>query len=321
MDSGRELFNRFRRGQTMSRPAFVPLIRGLVAKVGGVAAQPMHADPTLWANSLDKTANLLNLDGVVVGFDMTLLAEGCGCRVEWVDDRPVVHPPPGPLNQAPDETGRMKHALEAARRVFQVCQQSRACVAALTGPATLATQLFGPEQAVTRLAEVKPLILKATEAFCQMRPDVIIFLEGRALAQEGPTPAQRRLYNTLKNVAGYYDVLSGLYLKNYPPADVPRFAALNLDIYVLGPPADGGLPPLEGLWELSQGAVGVGIGLPTDDLPTAREVIRMGLDLYAKRGRQGLFFTSLGSLTREARLETLRQLIAEINQVRLQGVG
>ncbi len=321
MDSGRELFNRFRRGQTMSRPAFVPLIRGLAAKVGGVAAQPMHADPTLWANSLDKTANLLNLDGVVAGFDMTLLAEGCGCAVEWVDDRPVVHPPQGPLNPDPSQAGRMKHALEAARRVFQVCQQTRACVAAVTGPATLASQLFSPEAAAARLAEVKPLAVRATEAFCQMRPDVIIFLEGRALAQEGPTPAQRRLYNTLKNVAAYYDVLSGLYLQNYRAGDLPRLAALNLDIYVLGPPLEGGLPPLEGLWELAQGAVGVGVGLPTDDLPAAREVIRLGLELYAKRGRRGLFFTSLGSLTREASLETLRQLIGEINQVRLQGEG
>lgn len=37
METGRELFVNFMRGNPLSRPAFVPLIRGLAAKVGGTA--------------------------------------------------------------------------------------------------------------------------------------------------------------------------------------------------------------------------------------------------------------------------------------------
>ena len=135
----RERFKGFVNGEPITRPAFVPLIRGLLARVEGMSMETLTSDPTLWANSLMKTARLFGLDGVVVGLDVTLMAEASGCPVAWEEDRPILMPLQGNLNEAPERSGRMQHALEAANRLFETCRSEVACLVALTGPVTLAT--------------------------------------------------------------------------------------------------------------------------------------------------------------------------------------
>ena len=227
----------------MERPAFVPLVRGLAARVGGVKAEAYTQDPTAWASLLIKTAELFNLDGVVAGLDFTLLAEACGCPVRWRDDRPAIAGPAPQLCSEPEQAGRLKVALEKARQVFEVTRSNRACVAALTGPVSLARQVFGPEEGLARLAEIKPLAVRVTEAFCATRPDVLIFLEGRALAQGEIGMPQRKIYNTLRNLAAHYDIPVGMFLRNYAD-DLPSgLEKLKIDFHVLGLSQDGGLPP------------------------------------------------------------------------------
>ena len=98
MTGGRELFASFLKGAPLSRPAFVPLVRGLAARVGGVKVESYSQDPTAWANLLIKTAELFDLDGVVAGLDFTLLGEACGCPLRWEDDRPVIAGPAATLS-------------------------------------------------------------------------------------------------------------------------------------------------------------------------------------------------------------------------------
>ena len=317
MLSGRELFTKFLKGEPLERAPFVPLIRGLTARVEGLAQEAIHSDPSLWANCLAKTTELFDFDGIVAGFDFSLMAEACGCRIKWENDRPRIAALPEALCQTPEESGRMKNALEAAGRVFQVCRARRACVAALTGPVTLAHQLFGREEGEKRLSEVKQLMVRVTEAFCRIRPDVLVFMEGRPLALAEPTAAHRRLYQTLKNITSYYNLSDALYLQGYCPEDVGSFASLKMDIYILGPSQNQGLPPLSALWDLGAEARGIGIGLPMSDIPRAREVIQQGVDWYGAKGRKSFFFTSFGPVTRDVHLETLQQLIREIELVRL----
>jgi len=83
MVTGRELFTTFLRDEPLPRPAFVPMIRGLISRVEGVPMETLMNDPTLWANSLVKTHKLFRFDGVVVGLDFTLMAEACGCGIAW----------------------------------------------------------------------------------------------------------------------------------------------------------------------------------------------------------------------------------------------
>jgi hypothetical protein len=247
-----------------------------------------------------------------VGLDFTLMAEACGCGIVWEDDRPRVMPPANGLLEDPQETGRMKHALETARRVFEVSRQEQACIACMTGPVTLAGYLFG-EAWPDHLGEVKQRMVQVAEAFCHAGPDAIIFLERGPLALVPKiTLAHRKIYNTLKNIAEYYDVRTGLYLQGYDPDRVDDFRALRLDMYVLGPSADRSIPPVPRVWELGVGALGVGLGLPLNDPDKARELIREGKELYRTTGGRGIFFTSLGPATRDTDLEVLHGLVDEI---------
>jgi len=309
--TGRELFGDFLRGEPLTRPAFVPMIRGLLSRVEGLPMEALTSDPTLWANSLMKTTQLFGFDGVVVGLDFTLMAEASGCPVTWEEDRPIVMPPQGDLNEAPERSGRIQHALEAARRLFETCRSEVACVAALTGPVTLASQLFGPEEGPERTREVKPLLVRVAEAFCAARPDMLLFLEDSP-AWTGPTTAHRRIYNTLKNIASYYDVYSGLYLQGVGSQNLSGFSGLNMDVYVLGPSVNDPLPSPSALWGLGEGALGVGLGLPLDDVGKAREVIGDGQRLHREQAGPGFFLTSIGPVTRDANLEALHTLADEI---------
>lgn len=273
--------------------------------------ETLTSDPTLWANSLMKTTRLFGLDGVVVGLDVTLMAEACGCPVTWEEDRPVLMPRKGDLNEAPERSGRIQHALEAARRLSETCRSEVACLVALTGPITLASQLFGPEEGPHRAGELKPLLVRVTEAFCATRPDVLLFLEDRP-AWTGPTPAHRRVYNTLKNIASYYDVTSGLYLQGMDSQNLYDFSGLNMDVYVLGAAENDPLPSPSALWRLGEGALGVGLGVPLDDLGKAREIIGNGQRLYRERTGPGFFLTSIRPVHREVDVEAFRSLADEI---------
>lgn len=312
MVTGRELFTRFLRDEPLPRPAFVPMIRGLLSRVEGVSMETLTNDPTLWANSLVKTHKLFLFDGVVVGLDFTLMAEACGCGIVWENDRPKALPAVNGLLENPQETGRMKHALETARRVFEVSRRDQACIAAMTGPITLASYVFGSEWP-DHLNEVKQRMVQVAEAFCKSSPDVLIFLERGPLASVSKvTLGHRKIYNTLKKIAQYYDVRTGLYLQDYDPDRVDHFRALGMDLYVLGPSMDRSIPPAATVWELGVGALGVGLGLPLNEPDKARELIHEGLELYRTTGGRGIFFTSFGPATRDTDLEALHDLVSEI---------
>ena len=312
--NGRERFKGFMNGEPLTRPAFVPLIRGLLARVEGMSMETLTSDPTLWANSLMKTTQLFGLDGLVVGLDATLMAEASGCPVTWKEDRPVLMPLQGKLNEAPEQSGRIQHALEAAQRLFETCRSEVACLVALTGPVTLASQLFGSEEGPERTREVKPLLLRVAEAFCATRPDALFFLEDSP-AWTGPTPAHRRIYGTLKKIASYYDVYSGLYLQGVDSKYLSNFSELNMDLYVIGPAESDPPPSPSALWGLGQGALGVGLGVPLDDVGKAMEVIGEGQRLYRERVGPGFFLTSIGPVTRDADLEAFRTLADEITRL------
>lgn len=305
-------------GEVGSRPAYVPLLEGITARVEGVAREVLEADPTLWANGLMKAAELLEVDGIVAGFDFTLLAEACGAEVRWKDDQPEIVGAAKSALAVPPENSRLSNAREAASRVFQVCRSERACLVALTGPVTLAAQVFGSEEGPQRLSELKPVVMKVAESFCQSRPDVVVLMEGEALTRAEVSPAYRRIYTTLKNVASYYNIPVALYLEGYDVEQLQRFSSLNADIYILGPSCGQRLPAVAALSALAEEALGIGVGLQGDEsgqgMATLEEVVR-----YSKgQGKPNFFFTSLGPVTSEVDLESLRQLIKAIKQAGVQ---
>lgn len=311
METGRDRFKKFLNGEPSDRPAFVPLIQGLVARTEGVLRQSLTHDPTLWANSLMKAAALFDFDAVVAGYDFSLLAEACGCKVSWEDDRPVVCGLPDAFNECPETCGALQHALEATKRVFDTCGKERACVAALTGPATLACQLYG-QDGPARVGDVKSHIVPVLEAYCATRPDALFFMEDHCLGQEKLNIKHRKVYNTLKNITSYYGIPSGLYLQGYRPDSVQQFSALQMDIYILGPSVTQTPAPLSEVAALASESLGFGLGLPLDDAEAAYRIVEQGGMFHADNGRKGVFFTSLGPLTRHVNLDTLHALIGKI---------
>lgn len=316
METGRELFSRFLRGEPLPRPAYAPLLRGLTARVGGVASRELTGDPTLWANSLGKTAELFDLDGVVAGFHFSLLAEACGCELAWEDDRPRVKAAPPELLAAPLERGRLPGALEATRRVFELCRAERGVVAALAGPLTLAAQVAPGRDPDQALAGLKPALVEVYERFCQLRPDALLLMESGPLAAQGVTPARKRLYFTLKKIAAYYDVAAALYVQDHRPEQLEELAALKMDVYILGPDQAGRPPAPEHYWRLAEDCLGVGLGLDLDDPAAAARTLALGAEVWGRQPRKNFFFTSLGPARRSHDPQTQLELVRQIKQMR-----
>lgn len=316
MVSGREIFLKFLSGEPLPRPPYVPLLRGITARVGGVPHQELTSDATLWANSLAKTADLLDLDGVVAGFHFSLLAEACGCGLNWVNDRPVMGPPPQAPHPLPLEQGRLAEALEATRRIFEVAKSQRGCVAAVNGPLTLAGQLFEADQAEEGLKDLKQSLVEVYEEFCKIRPDVLLFMESGPLATGQVRPALKRLYFTLKKIASYYDIATALYIQDYDPEQVRDLAALKMDVYILGPDQDGQPPRPEAQWSLAEGVLGIGLGLPPDDPEHCQKVLAEGGRLFSDQPERKFFFTSLGPVRSGHDPQIQLELVKQIRQIR-----
>jgi hypothetical protein len=315
MGSGRKLFEQFINQEPLTRPAFIPMIRGLLSRVEGKPMETLTTDTTLWTNSLAKTSELFGFDGVVAGVDSSLAAEACGCNVSWEDDRPMILPLQGSINKEPQQSQRMQQALEVTNRLFSICQQNLTCVTALTGPFTLASQLFGTDEGPEHMQDVKPLIVQLTKAFCETKPDVLIFFEGQSLSLAKIDTSHRRIYNTLKNIAAYFDIPVGLYLKDYRSDNISDFSKLNMDLYILGPSLNRNMLRPSDLWHLGKGSLGLGLGLPLNDIEAAREFMHEGLRLYHDQAEHGLFFTSFEPVTRNINLENIHALMNELSKL------
>ncbi len=316
MTSGRDIFDQFLAGELPPRPAYVPLLRGITAQVGGVGHQELTCDPTMWANSLAKTVELFDLDGVVAGFHFSLLAEACGCELQWSGDRPQLGPPPGAPREDPLARGRLPGALEATKRVFEVVKNQRGCVAAVNGPLTVASQLFKAEGAEADPAVIKPALMAVYEEFCKLRPDVLLLMESGPLVAQPLPPALKRLYFTLKKIAAYYDVATGLYLQDYRAGQIQDLAALKMDLYILGPDQAGQAPPLEAQWELAADCLGIGLGLSPADPAQCQQMLEIGGRALAEKPGRNFFFTSLGPLKRGHDPQALLALVKQIRQMR-----
>lgn len=231
-------------GQRPAGYAFVPMLEKLAPRVAGISYQQMSSDATAWANALSQAAQLVGSNALTLGWDDTLLAEACGVPLAWQQDRPRLAERAANFNPQARSAGRMPALLETAQRICQTTKPDGACVLAVTGPATLARQVFAAPPDKPVLEQLKPLLVEVVEALCQGRPECLVFMEnGAALASE-VTPDLRRIYNTLKNIAAYYGVMAALHLDGYADwqQTATRWAALKLEHLLLGTDAAGHTP-------------------------------------------------------------------------------
>ncbi len=291
MTTGRQLFDSLLGGVTPPRPPFAPFVEPLAARVGGIGYLDMTGDATAWANNLAKTADLLGLDAVAVGFDTALTAESIAAA-DGLDD-----------SWAP--AGRLAAAMDTAERLFQTQRAARGCIAVMTGPLTLAGQLFG-DQAVDRVGEVKQAQLAIAEGFCKARPDMLLFVESDPPAGIDWAKTGRRAYNALRNLVAHYNVATALHIGagDTPPAD--GLTGLKMDFLVLAPGADDALT--------GAAAIGCGLALDLEDGEGAAAAAVEGIlsDSSPWAGRPH-FITSDGPLAAGADIEQLRAVSSRIS--------
>ena len=313
MISGKDLFKACLEGRHHERPPFIPLLGGVVAEVADIPYHEMVSDPTAFSNGLMKAADLLDADGVVVGCDFKLLPEAYGAKVDWQAQPPLLMATSEPLKAPPGMEGRLVNVIESARRVNQICRDKRASINALTGPLTLACQLFGPQAGNLRLREVKELLVREVEAFCDTRPDAILLMEGRALADCEIGLAQRRIFKTLKNIAGYFNIPVGLYLQDYGvDGPSPELTSLEMDFYIFGTSVQNTLPSLSMLLALSENGSCFGLGLSHDDIESAGRMIAEVYESCAKRNLYNFFTTGIGILDAGVAIDKLLELRRKI---------
>lgn len=308
---GQNIFLDFISGQPVSRSPVVPIIDQVAARVGGHDYRQMTSDPALWSAALTRTADLLGCDAIPVGFDELLIVEAAGAELDWGDSTAVLAAPPEAL-EAVDQTvpgkARLAVAVETLGWVLAAARPEIATIGVMTGPVTLAAQCFGSEAAEGRLSDVKEAEVAITDAFLKARPDALMFLEDGALGTSPVSLKIRKIYSTLKNMAGYFDVPTMVYVSGHDNQDLSRFSALGLDVVIAGPDSAGEPASITAVEELAQAAGRVGVALPL----TADGVPAMGAAVNSRLGAGRALVTSDGQLDGDADIDALRQAIEKL---------
>jgi hypothetical protein len=281
-------------GQPPAGSAFMALLENIAPRVAGTSWQQMSSDPTAWSSALGQAAQLLGSTALTLGWDETLLAEACGVPLTWNEDKPLLGARAENFNAQAKAAGRLPVLLETAQRLCQTARPERACVLAITGPATLARQVFAAKPEKPLLDQLKPVLVDVVEGLCQGRPECLVFRESGASADGDVTPDLRRIYNTLRNIASYYGVMTALHLDGYADwqQDAARWTALKIDHLLLGADAAGKLPQpacCEG-WQ-SLGWQSLGWPLSVADAAASRARIEGAVGNLDKNGAAILFTT------------------------------
>ncbi len=157
----------------------MPLIFSLAAKLESVPLSLFVSNPTKIANSLVAIYQRLRLDNVTCYFDLLIVAEALGCRLDWRTSPPTIERPTretalNMLRHSPGEVkqrGRLPVALEVVRRVEGTLRGGPALVAGLPGPLHVVQQLFDGEM-LQQLAEGKDDALDSFETLVEITMSV-----------------------------------------------------------------------------------------------------------------------------------------------------
>jgi hypothetical protein len=182
-------------GKPPDRRLFMPLIFALAAKLEDVPLSNFVINPTKMANSVVAVYQRLRPDGVTCYFDMFLIAEALGCRLDWSTSPLTFESPTREaaltmLRQPPSEVklrGRVPVALEVVHRVQGTLHSGPALVVGLPGPLRVAQQLFGQnvlrelvegeDDALDSFETVVEIVLSVARAFCLAGTHLLYFDE------------------------------------------------------------------------------------------------------------------------------------------------
>lgn len=270
-------FNAFLEGQG-GTTVLLPLTEYLASRVGSDSLEDMMADPALWGGHLARTARLVESDAVFVGFDL-------GASGDVTADDP-----------------RLLNAMEAVDRLRQTEGSWLGTIGVVAGPVSLVAA-HGEEAG-------RQLAIDMAEAYCRKRPDLLLFREGQALGQSEIGMSERKLYNTLRNMASYYSVPLAIHIEGYDQALIADLPKLLIGHVFLGIDQQGNVPDAGALAELAGELAGIAVSLPDD-----ADSFGKARDLRAAIGDVALAFTSSGNIDKDADLAVLRTLWERLRTV------
>ena len=182
-------------GQPPARRLFVPLIFALAAKLENILLPNFVSNPTKIANSQAALYQRLRPDGVTCYFDLFIIIEALGCRLDWNTDFPTFEKPTREtvlkmLRRVPGEVkkqGRLPVALEVVYRLQGTLRNGPALVVGLPGPLRVAEQLFGQDilqefadeedDALDSFESLVEIIISVAQAFCLAGTHLLYFDE------------------------------------------------------------------------------------------------------------------------------------------------
>jgi Uroporphyrinogen decarboxylase (URO-D) len=182
-------------GQPSARRLFVPLIFALAAKLENIPLSNFVGNPTKIANNLVALYRRLRTDGVTCYFDLFILAEALGGRLDWSTDPPTFEKPTREtmlkmLQRVPNEIkqhGRLPVALEVVHRLQGTLRNGPVLVVGLPGPLRVAQQLFGQDvlqeiaeeddDAMDSFESLVGITLSVAQAFCLAGTHMLYFDE------------------------------------------------------------------------------------------------------------------------------------------------
>src|SRR6266480_6375514 len=182
-------------GQPPARRLFVPLIFTLAARLENILLPNFVSNPTKIANNLVALYQRLRPDGVTCYFDLFIVVEALGCRLDWSTSSPTFERPSREnalkmLRQAPGEVkqhGRLPVALEVVHRLQGMLRNGPALIVGLPGPLRVAQQLFGQDilqgfaeeedVALDSFESLVEITLSVAQAFCLAGTHLLYFDE------------------------------------------------------------------------------------------------------------------------------------------------
>lgn len=213
------------RGEQHSRPLIMPLMFSLGARLENLPLGIFVANPTKIVNALRQIRGTLKVDGLACYFDPYLEIEALGGKLEWTSlganlaSRPAVHDPDCLSNQlgtAEDilGKGRIPVAQEVLKRLKIMLKDEPALMVGVTGPLTLAAQLWNaPEPPLSAVEFAAEITASLAKHFVESGADVVFLVENVALPEQRDACERwSGLLDPVINVIRFYEALPVLML-------------------------------------------------------------------------------------------------------------
>lgn len=284
----RDFIDSFLNGEPKSRPAVIALGEALSARLGNMSFSDMQGDASFWAANQCKLQQLLNIDGLLIGADNSVLPEAVSEGAEL------------------DYSGRLQCAGEALSRLCQTERGNNACIGMTAGPSQLAGALFDDE---SRIGDVKSVMTELMEKLCEPRPDLLLLRESGCLGREPIAMSQRKAYNTIKNLLAYYDVPLGIYLENYHSDQLADMGKLKVPYLFLGMDVDGNPPEIAALVDIVDDFEGLGLPL---NFSQSEQALSQSEEYRNALSGANIMFVSGTDLERDTDLEALITLCGKL---------